>query len=154
MTSKPKNHIIRDDKWLRSRLDDIWTKYFSDVPQTNEQSSSANKLFIRFGRFAKLRLGSIKYNKQTKDTVITITSMFKNSSAPKDVIDHTIAHELIHYSHGFSSPHAKLHKYPHAGGIIKKEMLIRGMRKQFCAYKDWIKTYRKSLQIVGTSKYG
>lgn len=142
MTSKTKNYIIRDNKWLISRLDEIWTKYFADIPQNN-------RVFIRFGRFAKLRLGSIKYNRKTKDTIITITSMFKDYSIPKDVIDHTIAHELVHYSHGFSSPHVKLHKYPHAGGVIKKEMTARGMGKQFCAYRDWIKIYRKSF-----SKYG
>lgn len=142
MTIKSKNQIIRDNNWLLSRLDEIWTKYFSDVPQSN-------RVFIRFGRFAKLRLGSIKYNKKTHDTIITITSMFRSKLIPKDVIDHTIAHELIHYSHGFSSTHPKLHKYPHAGGVIKKEMLARGMGEQFCAYKKWIKTYRKSF-----SKYG
>lgn len=142
MTTKFKNHIIRDNGWLISRLDDIWTKYFSDVPQTN-------RLFIRFGRFAKLRLGSIKYDKKTRDTKITITSMFKKSWIPKDVIDHTIAHELIHYAHGFSSPQAKLHRYPHAGGIIKKEIFARGMQEQFYAYKDWIKTYRKALSRYG-----
>lgn len=142
MTSKTKNSIIRDDRWLLSRLDYIWTRYFSDVPQNN-------RVFIRFGRFAKLRLGSIKYNKKTHDTIMTITSMFRSKLIPKDVIDHTIAHELIHYSHGFSSPHAKLHKYPHAGGVIKLEMLDRGMKELFYAYKEWIKTYQKSYSRHG-----
>lgn len=142
MTSKSNNQIIRDDNWLIFRLDDIWTKYFSDVPQSN-------RVFIRFGRFAKLRLGSIKFNKKTHDTIITITSMFRSKLIPKDVIDHTIAHELIHYSHGFSSTHPKLHKYPHAGGVIKKEMIARGMGELYYAYKNWIKTYRKSFTRYG-----
>lgn len=142
MSSKSKNHIIRDDKWLISRLDDIWTKHFPDVPQNN-------RVFIKFGRFAKLRLGSIKYKRDTKDTIITITPMFKSESVPKSVIDHTIAHELIHYAHGFSSPNPKLHKYPHAGGVIKKEMQVRGMEKQFWAYKDWMRAYRKSFLRYG-----
>lgn len=132
----------RDNKWLLSRFDNVWKKYFSDIPKSN-------RVLIHFGRFAKLRLGSIKYNKKTKDTMITITSVFKSESIPKDVIDHTIAHELIHYSHGFPSPHAKLHKYPHAGGVIKKEMLERGIERLFFAYKDWIKIYRKSFSRYG-----
>ncbi len=142
MTSKSKNYSIRNDKWLFLRLNSIWTKYFADIPKQS-------RVFIRFGRFAKLRLGSIKYDRETCDTKITITSMFKDSWIPKDVVDYTIAHELVHYSHGFSSLHIRLHKYPHAGGIIKKEMLSRGLGKQFCAYKDWIKIYRKSFSRYG-----
>ena len=69
--------------------------------------------------------------------------MFQDESIPEGVIDHTIAHELIHYTHGFSSPHAKLHKYPHEGGVVKSEMEKRGMGYLFKAYKDWIKKYRQ-----------
>lgn len=134
----------RDNKWLLSRLDFIWTEYFSDIPQKN-------KIFIRFGRFAKFRMGSIKMDKKTKDTFITLTSMFKNEKIPQEVIDHTIGHELVHYAHGFSSPHPKLFRYPHAGGVIKKEMLNRGMINLYNAYQKWIKTYRQKLVV---KRYG
>lgn len=130
---------IRDNKWLLSRLDFIWTEYFSDIPQKN-------KIFIRFGRFAKFRMGSIKVDKKTKDTFITLTSMFKNEKIPQEVIDHTIGHELVHYAHGFSSPHPKLFKFPHAGGVVKKEMEERGMGHFYKAYKGWIKEYRQILK--------
>ena len=130
---------IRDDMWLLSRLDYIWGKYFSDVVQTN-------KVFIKFGRFARFRLGSIKLDRKTKASYITITSMFKNQSIPGEVIDHTIGHELVHYTHGFSSNSPKLHRYPHAGGVVKKEMSQRGMDYLHQAYKDWIKHYRDSLK--------
>lgn len=136
---KIKNQLTRDEKWLLSRLDYIWLRYFPDITQTN-------KVFIKFGRFARLRLGSIKYNKHSGDTTITITPMFKNKSIPQEVIDHTIAHELIHYTHGFSSPHPKLHKYPHEGGIVKKEMSERGMKNLIKAYGSWIKKYRLQLR--------
>ena len=139
MTSKTKIIFDRDDKWLLSRLDHIWEKYFSDIPQTN-------KVFIKFGRFAKFRLGSIKLNKKTNASFITITAMFKNFSVPKEVIDHTIGHELVHYAHGFSSIHPKLHRYPHAGGVVKKEMAERGMSYLYESYKSWIKEYRQSLR--------
>lgn len=135
-----KTHFVldRDDKWLLSRLDQLWTKYFSDVSQSN-------KVFIRFGRNAKYRLGSIKLNKQTKASYITITSMFKDTRIPKEVVDHTIGHELVHYAHGFSSTNPRLHKYPHAGGVVKKEMAERGMDYLHRSYKEWIKEYRKKL---------
>lgn len=135
-----KTHFVldRDDKWLLSRLDQLWTKYFSDVSQSN-------KVFIRFGRNAKYRLGSIKLNKQTKASYITITSMFKDAKIPAEVVDHTIGHELVHYAHGFSSTNPRLHKYPHAGGVVKKEMAERGMDYLHRSYKEWIKEYRKKL---------
>lgn len=135
-----KTHFVlyRDDNWLLSRLDCLWTKYFSDISQSN-------KVFIRFGRNAKYRLGSIKLNRQTKASYITITSMFRNTRIPQEVVDHTIGHELVHYAHGFSSTNPRLHKYPHAGGVVKKEMSERGMEYLHSAYKKWVNKYRKQL---------
>lgn len=136
---KTKIELIRDNKWLLSRLDDVWTKYFADVPQNN-------KVFISFGRFSKYRLGSIRLNRSTKSSIITITGMYKDQNIPTAVVDHTIAHELVHYTHGFSSQHPRLHKYPHAGGVVRKEMLERGMGHLYDAYKKWIKSYRELLK--------
>ncbi|MBI2335104.1 hypothetical protein HYU96_04910 [Candidatus Daviesbacteria bacterium] len=131
--------IQRDDIWLLSRLDYVWAKYFDDVSQNN-------KVFIKFGRYARARLGSIKYDKKSGHSFITITGMFKDLKIPTGVIDHTIAHELCHYTHGFSSPHRKLHHYPHEGGIVKKEMLSRGMGSLVKGYRDWIKSYRRQFR--------
>lgn len=136
MTIKP---YFRENNWLLSRLDFIWAKFFTDIPQTN-------KVFIKFGRFAKYRLGSIKLERKSKNTYITITSMFKSLAVPQQVIDHTIGHELVHYAHGFSSTNPRLHKYPHAGGVVKKEMVDRGMGQLYKAYKEWIKDYRQTLR--------
>lgn len=140
MTSQSKITIKRDNSWLLSRLDFIWTKYFADIPQTN-------KVFIKFGRFAKYRLGSIRLSKKTKASFITITSMFKDPKIPQEVVDHTIGHELVHYTHGFSSPSPRLHRYPHAGGVVRLEMKERGMERLYKAYKTWMKEYRKQLTI-------
>lgn len=131
--------IKRDDVWLLSRLDYIWTNFFPDVKQSN-------KIFIRFGRHARLRLGSIKLDRKRGNTMITITSLFKDPKVPQEVIDHTIAHELCHYTHGFSSPHPKLHKYPHHGGVIRQEMADRHLSHLTRAYQKWIKLYRKQLE--------
>ena len=139
MTSQTRSKIERNDVWLLSRLDHLWEKYFSDIPQTN-------RVFIKFGRFAKYRLGSIRLDKKSKASIIIISSMFKDPKISEGVIDHTIGHELVHYAHGFSSIHPKLHKYPHAGGVVRKEMFERGMEGLYDAYKKWIKEYRKSLR--------
>ena len=138
MTVKTKKRFKRDDKWLLSRLDCIWNEYFTYVVQKN-------RVFIKFGRFAKYRLGSVRLNRKNQDTYITITSMFRQESVPQAVVDQTIAHELVHYSHGFSSIHPKLHKYPHAGGVVRQEMRQRGMEHLYQAYRNWVKTYRRIL---------
>ncbi len=131
--------VDRDDKWLLSRLDYLWSTYFSDVNQLNP-------VFIKFGRFARLRFGSIQFDPRRKFSLITITGMFKNSNIPAEVIDHTIAHELVHYTHGFSSPHERAHRHPHAGGVIKKEMAERNILFLYEAYQKWIKGYRQELK--------
>lgn len=131
-------YFPRDNNWLLSRLDFIWSKYFSDVAQTNP-------VHIKFGRYSKYRLGSIKLNRKNNRSYITITAMFRDYRIPVSIIDHTLAHELVHYAHGFSSKAARMHKYPHAGGVVTKEMEKRGMGYLNKAYKLWVKQYRKRL---------
>ncbi len=158
---------MRDDTWLLSRLDHLWNNYFSDVPQINP-------VFIKFGRQARLRFGSIRLEGSCRSTapldilarglaagaqwgapsratppqktIITITGMFKDSKIPQEVVDHTIAHELVHYVHGFSSPHKRLHRFPHEGGVVKGELENRGLIHLFRAYKEWIKSYKIELK--------
>lgn len=128
----------RDNNWLLSRLDYLWSNYFSEVTQDNA-------VFIKFGRYSKYRLGSIKLNRRNGSSLITITSMFKDPRIPTEVVDNTIAHELTHYTHGFSSKKIRLHRYPHAGGVVKKEMEERGMGHLYIAYRNWVKQYRQQL---------
>ena len=135
------NSPVRDDHWLLSRLDYLWTKHFSDVDQKN-------KVFIKFGRAAKYRFGSIRLDPKKDASLILINGMFKDEKVPVKVVDHTIAHELVHYTHGFSSPHKKQYSHPHKGGVIDKEMLQRGLGDLIKAYKSWLKDYRKSLKPV------
>lgn len=130
--------LNRDNAWLLSRLDYLWSEYFADVSQDN-------KVFIRFGRFSRLRLGSIRMDRRSKYTYITITGMFRHQAVPQDVVDHTIAHELVHYIHGFSSPKPRLHKYPHHGGIVNKELRVRRLEHLIRSYSKWLKDYKKEL---------
>lgn len=128
----------RDDVWLISRLDYLWGKYFKNV-------SKDNPVFIRFGRYSRFRLGSIRLERHSKMSYITVTGMFKDPRIPIEVVDHTIAHELCHYAHGFSSTKPRLHRYPHHGGVIKKELESRGMDCLVKAYAKWLEVYRKNL---------
>ncbi len=141
-TSKSVSQIIsqspRDDAWLLSRLDYLWTKYFGNVSQDNPVS-------IRFGRYSRFRLGSIRLERHTKHSYITITGLFRDPRIPVEVVDHTIGHELCHYAHGFSSTKPRLHRYPHHGGVIRKEMESRGMHNLVIAYQKWLKQYRRQL---------
>lgn len=129
---------MRDNNWLLSRLDLIWSNFFPEMDQTNP-------IQIKFGRYSKYRLGSIKLNRKTNRSLITVTAMFKKESIPTEVVDHTLAHELVHYAHGFSSKKARLHKYPHAGGVVKREMELRGMGYLNKAYRTWVRQYRQQL---------
>lgn len=128
----------RDDVWLLSRLDCLWSKYFDNISQDNP-------VFIRFGRYSRFRLGSIRLDRHSKMSFITVTGMFKDTGIPVEVVDHTIAHELCHYAHGFSSTKPRMHKYPHHGGVIKKELEARGMHGLVKAYDKWLISYRKTL---------
>ena len=132
---KIKFGVSRDDKWLLSRLDYLWSNFFADVKQTNP-------VFIKFGRYSRFRMGSIRLDKSTGRTYITLTKMFKDERVPVEVVDQTIAHELTHYIHGFSSFRPRLHKYPHGGGIVNRELKKRGLEHLVIAYKKWMKEYQ------------
>lgn len=130
----------RDNNWLLARLNHLWETYFNDVPQKN-------KVFIKFGREAKYRFGSIRLSYLDKSSQIIINGIFKDAKYPTEIIDHTIAHELVHYTHGFSSPNPKMHSYPHRGGVIDKELNDRGLKHLVFIYNVWVVQYKKSLGI-------
>lgn len=124
----------RDNAWLQLLLDDIWDRHFSDVPQDNV-------VRIEFGRRARTRLGSIKRDRGELDvTVITMNGLFKDPEIPELIIRATIAHELVHYAHGFHSPLPQKYRHPHAGGIMEAEYKLRGLYEQHIRQKRWLKT--------------
>ena len=129
---------MRDDSYLNKRLGHIWQKYFADVPVKN-------KVFIRFGKNALYRFGSIRLCYRNNSTQITINGRFRDEKYPTEIIDHTIAHELVHYAQGFSTPGPRLSRYPHRGGVIDKELKARGLDNLVSFYKSWVKDYIKSL---------
>ena len=129
---------MRDNSWLEIRLKKIWQSYFADV-------KGSNLIKVRFGRNALYRFGSIRLDLRSKTSYITINGNFRSPKLPVQVIDHTLAHELVHYAQGFSSKNPRLHRYPHRGGVIDKELKERGLNHLVLYYKNWLNTYRKSL---------
>jgi hypothetical protein len=127
---------MRDDAWLFQKLDEVWDKYFPDVPQDND-------VRIVWGRRARQRLGSIKQGEKRRqkhpESIITMNSLFKDEEIPEFVVTATIAHELAHYAHGFNSPLEKKYSKPHEGGIVHKELANRGLDKLEKEQKRWLK---------------
>lgn len=131
--------LRRNNEWLLERLGFLWQKYFSDTPQKNE-------VYVGFGRSSKYRFGSIRLRLSDNSTHIRINGLFRKISVPVEIIDHTLAHELVHYSHGFSSLQPRLHRYPHRGGVIDKELNSRGLEHLVSFYHTWVKQYVKELE--------
>ena len=135
---------MRDDIWLKSRLDQIWEFLFPEVPKQNN-------VHIRFKGRWKNKFGHI--SKKGKDSEIVINGLFKHLEVPEYMVDLTIAHELIHYMHGFQSPLPKLYKHPHKGGIVTKELKIRGFDKMLKKEKMWFKyEWPKIYEQIATFK--
>lgn len=144
---------MRNSAWLEEQLQLLLKKYFSDVMITNP-------IEIKFGREAKYRFGSIKLVKrrfrgfrglrrlargEPEKSLITITSMFAKEDIPLDVVQHTIAHELCHYAHGFSSTNKRLFRHPHHGGVVNAELTRRGAGDLIVTFKRWLKEYRQEI---------
>jgi hypothetical protein len=131
---------------------DVWESHFNDVPRQNF-------VITKFGKYAKRQLGCIKYatentkiksllRKYEEDiliqdvnsiSVILLTRYFINEKVPEYVLYATLSHELCHYTHGFHSPLPKKYKYPHKGGVVKKEMINRGLGEILNKSEYWLK---------------
>ncbi len=147
----------RDEKWLKGQLDYLLSKYFPNIKMHEP-------IEICWGREAKFRFGSIRLIKprifrklgglgslrklskvEPEKSVVTITSMFKSPKIPTKVVQYTIAHELTHYAHGFSSSNRRLFRHPHHGGVVNRELTERGAKDLIGAFKKWLKDYRKMI---------
>ncbi|MDD5178401.1 MAG: hypothetical protein PHT54_03945 [Candidatus Nanoarchaeia archaeon] len=122
---------MRDNSFLAERLDQIWKLLFPELERKNN-------VLIRFKGNWRNKFGHIKLLK-SKDTEIAINGFFKNEVIPEYIIDLTIAHELIHYMHGFNSPHEKKYRHPHQGNIVNKELVKRGFGEMLRKEKEFIK---------------
>lgn len=147
---------LRDDTWLDQRFSLLFQNHFSDIVPTNE-------IVIKFGRKSRTRLGSIGMTGwQSKNravgyrgrgdhgvSVITLTSYFQLEAVPEEIIDATIAHELVHYVHGFHSPRPQLYAHPHRGGVVETELERRGLLELTIRQQKWLADNWRT--IVGPS---
>tara|TARA_B100000315_G_C14348846_1_gene483039 strand:+ start:37 stop:492 length:456 start_codon:yes stop_codon:yes gene_type:complete len=121
---------MRDDAWLQNRFEQIWSLFFPEVENKN--------VFICWKGKWKNKFGHIKDAKNGL-TEIAINSLFKDLRVPEDMIKLTIAHEIVHYSHGFHSHLPKLFKHPHEGGIVDKVLIEKGFKYAIKKEKEWFK---------------
>ncbi len=139
---------MRNDQWLTTRLDNIWNLLFPEIERKNSV-----KIYFK-GRW-KNKFGHIQMLKD-KSTEIVVNSLFKDERVPEGVIDATIAHELVHYMHGFQSPHKRKYKHPHAGGIVTRELKKRGFAHIMAEERDFIQREWLTLynDLMGKKKKG
>ncbi|HVX92888.1 MAG TPA: hypothetical protein VHA74_02115 [Candidatus Dojkabacteria bacterium] len=142
----------RDNEYLENKLDYIIKNHFNDV-------DFSNQVIIKFGKRSRRQLGCIRMeqdrsilavlnitrDRNDKASIITITSYFKLPEVPDEIVASTIAHELVHYVHGFNSPLPRKYKHPHKGNIVHKELAQRGLGDMYKASKKWLKNNWKDI---------
>ena len=124
----------RDDLWLERELDYLWENHFADVPRVNHVA-------VAFTGTWKTRLGVITLSEDQKTTYISLNALLGHPEVPYYVASITLAHEMVHYCHGFGSPLPRRYKYPHRGGIVEKELRRRGLQVEHDLYDDWVYTH-------------
>jgi hypothetical protein len=112
-------------------LDEIWKKYFNDVLR-------ANQVEIAYYYPWKRRLGLIRLSPDGNVSFIGLNALLQMEEVPEYILITTIAHELVHYTHGFGSPLARKYKHPHANNIVPKELERRGLGKILHLCNEWI----------------
>jgi hypothetical protein len=112
-------------------LDNIWQRYFSDVPRVN-------KVEIAYCRPWKTRLGLIRQTLDQTTSFIGLNLLLQSPQIPEYVLITTIAHELTHYTHGFGSPLPQLYKHPHANNVVKHELERRSLGETLHMCNEWI----------------
>lgn len=124
----------RDQEWLECLLAKVWQDHFFDVERHNP-------IRIVYGRKAKRRLGSISLDRNDpKVSIIRMNGLFKNEDIPEFIVTATIVHELCHYAHGFfSGIDRPKQRYPHSGGVIRREFAERGLEALHDRQQEWLK---------------
>lgn len=121
---------MRDKKWLEGRFEEIWNFLFNDIEKKDKVSIKwEGKWQNKFGHITK------KFGK----TEIAINGLFRSEKVPEFVIDLTIAHELVHYMHGFFSKHDRKHVDPHAGNVVNRELAKRGFGVMMRKEEEWVR---------------
>jgi len=139
---------MRTNLWLREQLNKFSIENFPEI-------NPGVDVRISFGRKGRQRLGSIKREviepglkmgrivirpiKYSNLSIITISGYFRDTLIPDYVVNATIAHELVHYVHGFSSPMPRLYKTPHKGKVVQRELIKRGLGDIHYDSERWLR---------------
>ena len=120
---------MRTQLWLEEKFNEIWNNHFPDIEKKS--------IIIKFKGKWKTKFGHIK--KKKNFTEVAINSLFQDEFIPEFIITTTIAHEICHYAHGFFSHLPKQYKYPHKHGVVRKELIGRGLKQELKQERKWIK---------------
>lgn len=112
-------------------LEEIWQKYFTDVPRVNQ-------IEVAYCQPWKRRLGLIRLSLDGTTSFIGVNILLHLQQVPEYILITTIAHELTHYAHGFGSPLPRLYKHPHANDVVKQELQRRGLEETMRLCDEWI----------------
>jgi len=123
--------ITLDRHQLAHTLENIWSACFPDIPR-------ANTVEIAYGQPWKRRLGLIRLSLDNTRSFIGVNALLQQPEAPEYVLLITIAHELVHYAHGFGSPLPRLFEHPHANGVVQHELKQRGLAEMAQKCDEWI----------------
>lgn len=125
--------LVRDDHWLKHYLDYLWGRHFGDIGRVNQ-------IDLAFGYPWKIRLGLIMQIEEGKrfTSAIRLNSLMRLEVVPEIIITITLAHELIHYAHGFGSPLSRRYPHPHRGDVVNKELRARRLGEYLGSYHQWL----------------
>jgi hypothetical protein len=127
-------------------LAEIWSMYFADVPRVNDVQ-------IGYQYPWKHRLGLIRLSRDQRTSFIGVNSLLHMPEVPSVVRFITIAHELVHYTHGFGSPLPRIYKHPHANRVVDCELEARRLGEPLRQCTDWLdqhwyRFYEHALPVV------
>jgi hypothetical protein len=116
---------------LVTHLNQIWRRHFADTPRVNEVE-------IAYCAPWKSRLGLIRLSVDYRTTFIGINALLQLEVVPEGILTVTIAHELVHYAHGFGSPLPRPYRHPHANKIVDRELERRELGRELSCCNEWI----------------
>jgi hypothetical protein len=122
---------LLDKHDLYAYLDWIWMHYFADCLRVNT-------IVIDYAYPWKSRLGLIRLSLDSTLTFIGINRLLQLPQVPEFVLITTIAHELVHYIHGFGSPLPQSYKHPHANRVVDHELERRQLGEYLRCCNEWI----------------
>lgn len=131
MTALSLPQVERHYSHLADYLEHIWHTYFRDIPRINT-------VHIAYSYPWKNRLGLIRLSPDQENTHIGLNTLLQLPQVPEFVLTITVAHELVHYAHGFGSPLPRLCEHPHANKVVDCELERRNLGELLHYCNEWI----------------